>query len=169
MNVLFKLSTPMLESIRTDLRRPHHFAAERVGFLTCGAGALASAGIVILAGEYLSVPDEDYLDDPRYGALLGERAWRRILQHAFNRPVGCFHVHVHDVRGRVAFSSVDLREQAAFVPDFFNVQPGMPHGAIVIGQDDLVGRCWLPGEAAPRVINEFTIIGPGLRLSGRLR
>ena len=107
------------------------FAAERVGFLVCRAGRLTDGGLVILATGYDPVSDEDYVDDPSVGAMMGPAAIRKALERAYNggaEDLSLFHVHMHGHRGRTGFSEVDDRESRKFVPDFFNVAPAMPHG-----------------------------------------
>ena len=47
MKILFKITSKLLTAVRADLVRPHEFAAERVGFLSCRFGALSNGGFVI--------------------------------------------------------------------------------------------------------------------------
>lgn len=49
--------------------------------------------------------------------------------------VSMVHVHLQEHRGRPGFSRTDLSENALFVPDFWNVQPNLPHGAVVFRFD----------------------------------
>jgi hypothetical protein len=71
---------------------------------------------------------------------------------------------MHEMRGPVAFSPIDLREQAAFVPNFFHVRPTVPHGAFVIGLDALAGLCWLRPGSKPRPLTGVTVVGAPLQL-----
>jgi hypothetical protein len=158
MRVRFKILTTLLEAVRNDLLRPHPFAAERVGFLSC-RGASSSAGLVILVHSYHPVADLDYVDDRTVGAMMGPAAIRKALQLAYRDEVSIFHVHKHDHPGRTSFSSVDSRESAKFVPDFWNVQSELPHGAIVLSRDSAYGLCWHPGSPKPLPITEFTFVG----------
>ena len=147
--------------------RPHPFAAERVGFLVCRAGRLDGGGIVILAAGYGPVADEDYVDDVRVGAMMGPAAIRKAVQRAYNDGRGdlsLFHVHMHEHSGLPGFSRVDVAENRRFVPDFFNVAPAMPHGAIVLSRDRAIGRCWLTKKSEPARITRFSNIGAPLEL-----
>src|SRR5690606_33084922 len=63
MNIRFKITASLLAAIRADLRRPHAFAHERVGFISAGLAA-AHDDLITLAREYRPVRDEDYLPDP---------------------------------------------------------------------------------------------------------
>lgn len=162
MTVHFKITRKLLDGIRCDLDRQHPYAAERVGFVSCKVGALASGGVVILAHAYQPVEDDDYLNDPAVGAMMGPGAIRKAMQHAYNENVSMFHVHTHDHLGTPWFSKIDLHEAKKFVPDFWNVRPEMPHGTLVLSMDSLAGLCWLPAVRQVEMISKITIVGAPL-------
>lgn len=162
MRVLFKITSPLVESVREDLVRPHEFAAERVGFLICGVGRLQPNGLIILAHDYHPVANDDYVDDPSVGALMGSEAIRKAMQLAYNSKVAMFHVHLHDHTGCPWPSSTDRREAAKFVPDFWHVRPEMPHGTVIVSRNSLSGRCWYPNHPSPISFSEARIVGPRL-------
>lgn len=163
MNIVFKLTKRLLSEVRAQLGLPHPFAAERVGFLLCRVGVLEDGGLVILAHSLHEVADEDYLDDPTVGAMMGPDAIRKALQAAFNEQASMFHVHLHSHNGRPRFSHIDAKETARFVPDFWNVQPSLPHGAIVFSEDSACGGCWIPGSKGPADISQFLVVGIPMR------
>ncbi|HTK31247.1 MAG TPA: hypothetical protein VL332_04740 [Candidatus Saccharimonadaceae bacterium] len=168
MTVHLKMTRDLLGRVHDDLARPHEFALERVGFLTARPGRLQDGGLVLIAGGYLPVADEDYLDRPGYGALMGSAAIRKALQHTYNNPVGMIHVHEHLGRGRPGFSRTDEREMRKFVPDFFNARADVPHGALVLSEDSARGYCWLSRVDGPLPISRITVVGsPMLRIGGR--
>ena len=115
--------------------------------------------MVILAHDLHEVADGDYLDDPGVGAMMGPNAIRKALQTSYNCQASVFHVHLHLHRGRPRFSGVDESETARFVPDFWNVQPELPHGAIVFSEDSACGKSWIPGLEAPVDISQFSVVG----------
>lgn len=158
MKAIFRTTGPFLENVRRDLVRPHRFAAERVGFISIRAASTPS-NLVLLAEGYHPVADDDYVDDPSVGAMMGQEAIRNALNIALMQPVGMFHVHVHEHAGRPGFSRTDLREQLKFVPDFFKVRRHMPHGAIVLSHDRATGRVWLSAETVIG-ISEFNTVAP---------
>lgn len=162
MKIIFKTTRNLEDAILKDLARPHPIAAERVGFVSCRV-ANQRAGLVILAEQFHSVADEDYLDNPDVGAMMGSGAIRKALQFAYNNRIAMFHVHVHEHYGQPWFSRTDLAENAKFVPDFWNVRPEFPHGAIVLSRDSIAGLCWIPGESNPKRITEFTLVGKPMR------
>lgn len=161
MRSIFKIPSRLLAEVRKDFERPHPFAAERVGFIGCNVARLAKDGLLVLAHSFYTVEDQDYLDDPRVGAMMGSNAIRKALEISYNARISMFHVHLHEHHGRPWFSSTDLRETANFVPDFWHVQPKLPHGALVLSHDVMAGLCWIPGAVAhrPTRIQEFISVG----------
>ena len=119
--------------MRIDLRRPHPFAHERVGFIAAGLSA-AGDDVMVLARAYRPVADDDYVNDPSVGAMMSGEALRKALQWAMETRAALFHVHTHGGQGIPRFSSVDLRENPKFVPDFCKVGPESIHGAIVLSE-----------------------------------
>lgn len=164
MRIRFKITQALLGAAKHDLLRPHPFAAERVGFLSCRVGATDSDGLIVLAHAYHAVEDPDYVDDPTAGATMGPDAIRKALQMAWQNRRAMFHVHLHEHHGRPAFSRIDSVESNRFVPNFWHVRPEMPHGALVFSIDGAYGRCWYPGQNAPAEIAEFSFVGSPTRL-----
>jgi hypothetical protein len=155
--IIFRTTQAFLGAVRADLARSHPFAVERVAFISACA-ARAGPSLLLLAEGYHRVADADYVDDRSVGAMMGQEAIRKALEIALQRRVGMFHVHGHEHNGRPSFGRIDIREQGKFVPDFFNVRPEMPHGAIVLSHDHASGRVWLGlDQIAP--IDEFNVFG----------
>ena len=162
MKVRFKITSGLLTAIRSDLRRPHPFARERVGFISAGLSAVGE-DLLVLAREYRPVADADYLDDPTVGAMMGRDAIRKALQWALQDGVALFHVHTHGGRGIPGFSGIDLRENAKFVPDFLKVTPQCAHGAIVLSDTAAHGLVWLGRSRSNQFITSFTEVGVPIR------
>lgn len=146
MSVRLRLPRPLLQQINADLCRPHGFAAERVGFLTCGVATLTEPGLLLLGEAWHSVADEDYLNDPRVGACIGGSAFRKLFQIVYREPAVILHLHKHDHMGEPRFSLTDERSMREFFPGFFNVCPTRPHGAMVLSQNSAVGTVWTSAE-----------------------
>lgn len=157
--VQLRIGRLLLDEMREDLRRKHRFAHERVGFLYCRYGRLSTGSVVILAAEYRPVPDSQYIDDPRFGAVIGADAFRDVIQTVHDVSVGAFHVHLHGGRGIPGPSHVDLEETAAFVPDFFHGRSDVPHGALILNTDSLSGRVWMEEDGTPSPITEIRVVG----------
>lgn len=158
--VVFRISNQLLQNIHNDLSLPHEFAAERVGFICGRLGKVSRDTTLILAADYQRVSDDDYINDPSVGAMINSAAIRKALQFSFNNHATILHVHRHEHKGKPMFSPVDMREYKKFIPDFFKVQPRLPHGAIVLSQDSALGAIWHPGAAQLQAINEIWSIGP---------
>lgn len=158
MTITFKITGGLLAHIRSDLRRPHAHAAERVGFISVKAAA-AAENLLLLGCGYHLVDDEDYLVDSDVGARIGSNAIRKSLEIALRNPVGVFHVHMHEHAGVPYFSSVDLSGQRQTVPDFFKIRRGMPHGAVVLSDDNAAGSCWSDKGTVSR-IDRFVVVAP---------
>jgi hypothetical protein len=162
----FRIERRLLDRVHRDLSQPHAFAHERVGFLAC-ATAQAPGGMLLLADQYLPVADEDYLDVRSVGAMMSSAAIRKALEHALGNQVAMVHVHRHEHRGKPSFSRVDLSEAAKFVPDFWKVRPGLPHGILVLSHDSMTGLTWDPSTARPHPIDELTVVGRPMSIFGR--
>lgn len=158
MNIHFKITKTLLAAIRADLRRPHAFAHERVGFIAAGLAA-AHDDLLILAREYRPVRDEEYLRDSSVGAMMSADAIRRARQWAMNDRAAIFHVHTHGGRGIPGFSGIDNRENARFIPNFVSVAPHAVHGAIVLSDTAAFGQVWLGRDAPQAFIARFTEVG----------
>ena len=162
MKTCFKITSALLASIRRDLSRPHPFAYERVGFISAG---LATAGdnLLILARNYRPLMDHEYLPNTSVGAMMGPDAIRRALQWALDTGGAMFHVHTHGGCGVPCFSTVDIRENAKFVLDFFKVASHAVHGAIVLSNDAARGQVWCDRNGGYEFIQDFVEIGVPLR------
>lgn len=158
MNIHLRLLRPLLQQIREDLSRHHPFAAERVGFLTCGVATLADPGLLLLGEAWHPVADEDYVNDDNVGACIGGGAFRKIFQIAHREPVAILHVHRHDHRGRPGFSYTDERSMREFVPGFFNACRSRPHGAVVLSQNSAVGAIWIEANGPRHSLGTVEVI-----------
>lgn len=159
MKSIFKITQQMLKHIHKDLQRPHQFAYERVGFVTCRFALTSNSDLLVLAHDYYVVADEDYVEDQRYGALIGSGAFRMAMQLAYSQNVGVFHIHLHLHKGSPIPSRIDLQETRKFVPDFFHVRPNLHHGALILSIDSISGRIWHSSSDHAHPINQFIFIG----------
>ncbi|MBS0249260.1 MAG: hypothetical protein JSR61_21815 [Proteobacteria bacterium] len=162
MKIRFKITSALLATIRIDLRRAHPFAHERVGFIAAGLAA-AHDELLILAREYRPVRDDEYLNDPRVGAMMSAEAIRRARQWAMDERVAIFHVHTHGGTGIPGFSGTDVSENAKFVPNFTAVAPHAAHGAIVLSDTAAHGQVWLDRKSPQPFITTFHEVGIPIR------
>lgn len=164
MSHIFRMTGHFAARMRDDLLRPHTHAYERVAFISAHA-ADTTSGLMLLACEYHPVDDEDYVQDPTVGAMMGESAVRKAMQIAFRTKRSIVHVHLHDHRGVPGFGTLDLEENSRFMPDFFNAQPRVPHAALVLSRNAAAGRIWLSRSSAPVDFDEVIEVGPTLTIS----
>lgn len=162
MNIVFRATDTFMAGMRVDLSRAHAFADERVGFISVKA-AQGAAALTLIAENYYPVADGDYIPDNTVGAMVGQEGFRKALEIALLKPVGIFHVHMHTLPGRLWFSTIDLREQLRFVPDFFKVRKEMPHGAIVLSPTSAAGRAWVSADKI-FPIAEFNVVGARMQI-----
>jgi len=139
--VILRLHRRLVDAVRTDLRRPHAFAAERVGFIFARPPPRERSHVQV-AFDYEPVPDSDYVNDDCVGARFNGAALRAALQRSLDLGAAAFHVHLHDHRGFPSFSVTDERSMTEFVPPFANLVPTSTHGALVISADSIVGAYW---------------------------
>jgi hypothetical protein len=159
MRTSFRMTDLLLRSIHLDLDRQHPFAAERVGFVTCGIADLPDEGFEVYAAAYHPVLDEDYIEDHRVGAMLGPGAFRKMLQTVYHKPAAVFHVHRHDHRGAPLPSRIDESESRKFIPDFWKVCAHHPHGVLILSFDSIYGQVWHPDRRTIRLFDSYRVIG----------
>ena len=154
-----RIPRPLYDVMKADLRRPHAFAAERVGFLFVGGGNAEGGEVLAIGAEYRSVADDHYVEDWRSGARINGDAIRAAMQHVLDTGRGAFHVHLHDHPGVPGFSGMDRDEQPRLVRSLRNVGRDVPHGMLVLSDDSAAAWVWLPGEEVPIVPGQITIVG----------
>lgn len=162
MTVHFKITDLLLSHIRRDLRRPHPVAFERVGFVMCRLGGTVD-GLVVLARDYRPVADQHYVHNPDVGAAINGDAVRVALQHVYANPDVMMFIHEHAHDGPTRPSRVDLECWRQMVPNFWNVRPELPHGALILSHDLGMGQLWIPSQTRPQEINQFSVVGTTLR------
>lgn len=162
MTYMLKASPLTWRTIHHDLSRPHPHAHERIGFAFANAAKLTDSSIGLYLSHYSPVADENYIFEPRVGALINGDALRDAMQFAYRNQLATFHVHRHEHYGKPWFSKYDLQESNKFVPDFFHVVPGGPHGALLLSHDSAAGLIWTAKNAPAQVLEEIVFFTPTL-------
>lgn len=157
--VRIRIAKTLVAQMKADLRRPHPFAAERIGFLSVATGRGEGGELLVIGLEYRAVDEEDYVEDPTVGVKIGVHAIRAAVDRVRLSRCGLFHVHLHEHRGMPCFSATDRREQPRLVESFRRVGAGYPHGMLVLSEDSAAAWVWLPGEAGPVGPRSITIVG----------
>lgn len=142
-----------------DLDRPHPFASERIGFFSTSYMSGGKNTVIVLARRYQSLPDDQYLDDPRSGARINSLAIRESLQRILDQRSGQLHVHLHGHRGEPRPSFMDLEELPPLVRSMASVDPAQAHGGLILSHDSAFGSLWLPNQSRPRPTTGISIVG----------
>jgi hypothetical protein len=161
---MIELRVPMdlLSRMRADLIRPHPFADERVGLLATVSVDSGFAGTVVLARDYISIPDDGYVEDSSVGARINTGTVRMAvkLAHAGQASkLGVLHVHLHPHSGLPVLSGTDRREIPRFVQGLVNVSTVGAHGFVVLSDDAAVASFRLAGSTA--LVSADVVIGVG--------
>jgi len=149
------------QEMRSDLRRSHTFAFERIGYIfTKPAGES-----VLVATGYQAIPDEFYIADNSVGARIDHRAIVLAMKRADGNKAGILHTHIHNKRGLPIFSRDDRADHPNLLRSFRNAAPGMTHGFLLLSGDKMLARVWLPQQESPIDIFRYTIVDLPLSLN----
>jgi hypothetical protein len=165
MTPLIRITRSLYDAVQVDLRRPHPFAGERVGFLYGRLANSATDRPLVLITAYTPLDDDRYLPDPTVGARIDSQAIRSAMQGVIDRNEGCFHVHIHAWPGSPRFGMTDLAELPRLVPSFQTVGQHHAHGLFLLSDDLAYADVWLPGQREP-VAGRLNIVGFPLTLIG---
>jgi hypothetical protein len=163
MRAVFKMHSSLGHSIRIDLKRRHEFAYERVGFIACRAAKIPH-GILVLAQSYVPLEDHCYARDHSVGARITSSAIRGAMQLSLDSGFSMFCVHMHEHFGIPRPSEIDIDAGKRLMPDFFGVTSWMPHGIIILSDDQAFGMCWLARESEPISFETISTSGAPIRL-----
>lgn len=150
----------MWETVRAHLLADHH---EHLAFLLAGHTTVGRHQ-VLLARELVLIPDDD-LEGSEHscGLSLKLEALLDVMNRANRAGLALVEAHSHPFSTeRVAFSLTDSKGQREMVAYIADTLPGRPYGAIVLGQQAVEGRVWLPGSERPEPLEEVRVIGDNL-------
>lgn len=163
-SVVIRLARPLVEQLLTDLRRPHPFAAERVGFLFTRIGTGPAGTTFLFPVDYLPVPDNQYVHTTRVGAAINGGAIRSAMEHVMVTELGALHVHLHDHCGVPRFSRTDWRDLPDLARSFQHANSHLIHGSLVLSSDAAAGAVWLPdGVSREPLLPKIALVGYPLR------
>jgi len=154
--ITIRMSRAIFMKIVADLKRPHRFTVERVGWLFAKESS-AGQDRIVLPIHYEAVPDDHYVEDEHVGARFGATAIRSAMQRARNGNHCCFQVHLHDHAGETDFSSVDEQTIDELAPAFAKMCPDRVHGGIVFTNDTARARVW--AETGTLARSRVVIVG----------
>jgi len=155
----FRIRKSLYDRVLDDLRRPHPFALERVGFLTAKLGNRRGSDLIVFLADYIAVPDNQYINDRSVGARMNSDAIRAAMQHILNTQDGLFHVHLHDWSGIPELGYTDRMEIPPIVNSFCNVGPSSAHGIVLLSSDKAMALAWPPSSDEPVPADRITVVG----------
>lgn len=160
---MMQLRIPQLiyQEMRSDLRRPHPFAFERIGYVFIKT---AGQSVMVVTG-YESVPDEFYMKDRSVGARIDHRGIALAMRRAYRNKEGILHTHMHNKSGFPVFSKDDRIDHPNFLRSFRNAVPKMFHGFLLLSTDKMIARVWPPQNDSYIDIIRYTIVGLPLLFS----
>lgn len=162
MSVHIKIPGQLYQEMLADLKRPHPFAGERVGFVFGRAARSTDGHSLLLLTRFHSIPDGHYVRDDEVGARIGRdaMAWAMQAVHGGRaRREGLFHIHLHDHLGPPHASKVDAVELPRMIPGFRSVNAEAPHGIIILSLDHGSGWVWLPESEEAARAQRISVIG----------
>lgn len=166
MSTIICMTGRLYEAVLTDLRRPHPYAAERVGFLYAYVDAPELDRYLVLVADYDPVPDDRYIKsaDPTVGAEIDTHAIRAAMQRSMDTGAGVLHVHLHGHAGRPQPSRVDMQNLPALMRPFCVVNPIAAHGFVIFSEDDAIAALRLPDDDRLHRDVDVAIVGYPLRI-----
>jgi hypothetical protein len=162
MKCIVRLRRNLFDEMRSDLRRRHAHAFERVGFLYGRLGRAGSIAIVV-PFEYTPVPDEQYVEDRTVSAMIDADALFDAHQRARSTGQCCLHVHAHGGSGGTWFSRTDVSTLDRIGPSLQRMAKSAAHGGLVLTKTTGACLMWLPEETKP-VRSALSIVGFPLTL-----
>jgi hypothetical protein len=158
MSFAVRILRGVFERALDDVRRPHAFALERVGFFF-GRVAPSKSNTLVLLNDYTPVQDAEYIPDDRVGARINSTAIRTALQRALTTSEAVFHFHVHSGHGLPGLSRTDASELGRLMPSFGNVAPAAVHGAIIANVDCAGAWLWPERGLQPERATSVSVVG----------
>lgn len=161
--ITIRIPQRIYQEILKDLRRPHSFAAERVGFLSTGVFPSNDNSLIITATKYTPVKDEDYIDDPSVGAAINENAIHSAMKRIFSSGQGCLHIHLHNHLGRPGPSSTDMQSLPELAEAFHSCNTGAACGFLILSKDSF--RCYVTTSEKYKLfdVEQMTIVGSPMK------
>jgi len=118
-----------------DLKRPHPFAFERVGFFSTSVSRTHKGRCIATITQYHSLEDNQYINDQNAGAVISSESIRQCMQRILKTKKGCFHVHLHNHSGKPSPSFTDLSSLPSVARSFFNTNPDLCSGYIILSKN----------------------------------
>ena len=150
MNTRIVLLEPQLALLRKLLF--DRAGVEGAAFLLCGQSK-SERTIKLIAHVVMPIADEDFLRREAYGLSISSSALVRITKQAKNENLSIIFAHSHP-EGFAEFSVQDDGEELKLLPFFQKRVPDRVHGTLVLTEDDIRGRLYIPNQVPADVVME---------------
>jgi molybdopterin/thiamine biosynthesis adenylyltransferase len=140
-----KIPIKIYDEVLADLKRPHPFAYERVGFLSTALSVSEMNEPIIIVTQYHKLADSDYENDKSVGARINSDSIIAAQQRIYDTGNGCLHVHLHAHNGTTHPSSTDSNELPKVVESFCNVDSNIANGLLILSNDSAYAAIKLNG------------------------
>lgn len=133
--IRIRIPKAIYQEMLSDLKRPHQYAYERVGFVFARTEEILGDTTLVLLNKYVPVNDKDYIEDDTVGAKINSPAIRKAMQYALDNDCGCFHVHMHEHKGNPSPSFTDKKGLPGVVDSLANVSPNQANGFLILSEN----------------------------------
>tara|TARA_B100001971_G_scaffold162689_1_gene153001 strand:+ start:3825 stop:4325 length:501 start_codon:yes stop_codon:yes gene_type:complete len=163
MNVQIRVHQNLYEEAFRDLRRPHPFAYERVGFLSSSTVQIDPEHVLVLLTDFHSIPDDHYLENPDVGACIGTEAIRAAMQRSIALQAGQIHTHIHEHWGQPHPSSDDLEGVPPINRSLSLTSPNQTSGYLILSHNSAWAELNVAKSGLITRADKFTVVGFPLR------
>ncbi len=164
--IYIRIPQQLLDSILLDLRRPHKYTYERVGFCYGHSVITSLNEWVVILNEYKPVKDENYIKTSLVGARINSAAITEGFQFAYSNSMSLFHIHLHDFEGgRPEFSYDDLSSGSEIIESMSSFVNTQIHGLIVLNKNSCNAMALISGDSELQKAEQITVVGAKLNLS----
>ncbi|MBK7763323.1 MAG: hypothetical protein IPI46_08105 [Bacteroidetes bacterium] len=146
--IYIRIPERLLEAILEDLRRPHDYAYERVGFCYGRSVKTSETDWLIILNDYKPVKDENYIETNQVGARINSKAITEGFQFAYTNKMSLFHIHLQDFDGGLPeFSFDDLLSGNELMESITSFVTSQVHGLIVLSNNSFNALSIVPGDS----------------------
>jgi len=165
-HVKLKIPRELFEKALVDLKRPHRFACERVGFFSTRCSRGPSITIVHCI-DYHSLSDDHYIEDNFVGVRIGSSAITEAMSRCASNKVGQLHVHYHGGHGVPRPSHDDCRELPLLARSLRHVDAEQAQGWAILSADNTILFINEPGQSEDSPNMPLSLIGYPLTIQER--
>lgn len=164
--VYIRMPQVLLNEILEDLRRPHKYAFERVGFCYGKSVEVANGEWLVIINKYQPVDEVNYIKTKDVGARINSEAIRSAFQLAYTDQSSLFHIHLHDFGGGLpGFSEDDMSSGPAIIESLRSLVKSQVHGMIVLNKESFNALALVPGTKCLIIAEQISSVGTKLNAS----